>query len=371
MKFQVDRQDFHKAISKVEGIISAREIRSVISNILLEAADGKLTLTTTDLEIGIKTSINADVKQSGTITLPAKKLSQTVRELRSEQISFVVQAEHQVELMDAGGKSQAHIIVIGAPADEYPRIPTLPDRKFTPFPAGTAHEMIRKTGYAVAEEDARYVFNGLYIVSKGKQVSFVGTDGRRLSKVEREFTEEPPLADGLIVPNKAVRELQKLLDSGADGKVAYDEKERRLYFRLGEVDLITKLIEGQYPDFAQVIPKKLDSEVVIDRAAFENSLRTVSVMAAETSRQVRFTFSAGSLRLSASTPDLGESHDTIALDYKGDEVTIAFNSGYVMDILRVLTTQELRLAFSSPSAPAVIRDPQDDHFIAVIMPMKI
>ena len=371
MKFQVDRAEFQKAISRVEGIISAREIRSVISNILVEAQDGKVTLTTTDLEIGIKTSLTGQVQEPGAITLPAKKLSQTVREFRSENMQFNAEADNRIMLMDAGGQSRAHITLIGAPADEYPRIPSLPDKKFTPFPAGVALEMMKKTGYAVAEEDARYVFNGLYIINKGTRVAFVGTDGRRLSKVERDFPEEPPFASGIILPNKAVKELQKLLDSGADGRVAHDEKERRVYFRLGDVDLITKLIEGQYPDYQQVIPRKLDTELVFNRVNFEHSLRTVSVMASETSRQVRFTFSGDGLRLSSQTPDLGEAYDTLDVPYTGEEMTIAFNSHYVMDIIRVLDTEEIRLSFSNPSAPAVIRDPGDQEFVAVIMPMKI
>ncbi len=371
MKFQVHRSDFQKAISRVDGIISAREIRSVISNILIEADEGRIILTTTDLEIGIKTSLPAQVEKPGEVTVPAKKLSQAIREFRSEEIRFAMDDDHRIDLFGVGEKSKAHITLIGAPADEYPRIPTLPDKKFTPFPAGVAQEMIRKTGYAVAEEDARYVFNGLYVVSQGKRVAFVGTDGRRLSKVEREFAEEPPFSGGIILPNKAVRELHKLLDSGSDGRVAHDDKERRVHFRLGDVDLITKLIEGQYPDYQQVIPRRLENDLNLNRSDFEHSLRTVAVMASETSRQVRFSFQSGLLRLDASTPDVGESHDVIEIPYSGEPVTIAFNSGYIMDILRVLDSEEIRFSFTGPSAPAVIRDPKDDQFVAVIMPMKI
>ncbi len=371
MKFKVDRQEFHKAINKVESIISAREIRSVISNILIEAEGGRAVLTATDLEIGIKTSIEVETSTPGTLTLPAKKLSQAIREFHGASLSIEADADHRVTIVDASGVSKARITIMGAPSDEYPVIPTLPDKKFTVFPPGTVLEMIRKTGYAVAEEDARYVFNGLYMINDGNKVSFVGTDGRRLAKIEREFPETLPFKEGVILPNKAMRELHKLLDSGGEGKVAYEEKDRRVYFRLGGVDLIAKLIEGQFPDYQQVIPSKLENKIQVNRERLEKSVRQVAVMAAEPSRQVRVSFQSGAMNIAASTPDLGEAQDSIETGYSGEEITIAFNSNFMMDVVRVIGTEEVSIGFTSPSSPAVIQEPDDKDFISVIMPMKI
>ena len=371
MKFKVDRQELHKAIGKVEGIISAREIRSVISNILVEAEGDKIVLTTTDLELGIKTSVKVEIERPGTITLPAKKLSQAIREFRGTEIILEADPDYKVTIQDPSGVSKAQITLMGASSEEYPVIPTLPDKRYVSFPTGDSLEMIRKTSHSIAEEDARYVFNGLYIINTDNKVSFVGTDGRRLSRIERQFPETLPFTEGIILPNKAVRELHKLLDSSVEGKVAYEEKDRRIYFRLGDVDLISKLIEGQYPDYEQVIPKKLEFKLQLNRGGLENSLRQVSVMAAEPSRQVRLNFTSSGINISASTPDLGEARDNIESDYKGEELTIAFNSNYVMEVIRGLPVDDIVIGFSSPSAPVVILDPKDDNYISVIMPMKL
>lgn len=371
MKFKVDRQEFHRAIATVESIIPAREIRSIISNILIEAEQGRIILTATDLEMGIKTSLQVQTQEKGRLTLPAKKLSQAIREFRGSEILFQSDSEDRITIQDASGVSKARITLMGAPSDEYPVIPTLAEDRYTQFPVSIAIEMIKRTAYAMAEEDARYVFNGLYITSNGNKTSFVATDGRRLSRITREFPEPLPFKDGVILPNKAVREVQKLMDASVEGKIAFDERERRVYFRLGSVDLITKLIDGQFPDYEQVIPRKVTSKVKLDRAALENSLRQVAVMAAEPSRQVRLIFNDNSLAISASTPDIGEAQDAISVDYKGEETAIAFNSNYLLDILKVIGVSEIAIGFSSSAAPAMTEDPADPDFVAVVMPMKI
>ncbi len=371
MKFKVDKQKFHKAITTVESIISSREIRSVISNVLIEVQNNTATLTATDLELGIKTSLEVETEQPGTITVPARKLSQSIREFRGSTISFESDEENRITIQDATGVSHARIMLMGTPSEEYPAIPSLPEDRYTSFPAAVSMDMIRKTGYAIAEEDARYVFNGLFLQNDGTKVSFVGTDGRRLAKIDRVFPETLAFQDGIIIPNKGVRELQKLLDSGETGMIAYDDRERRIHFRLGVVDLICKLIDGQYPDYRQVIPNTMSHKLKVNRLTLENSLRQVAVMAAEPSRQVRFTFAKGSITIAASTPDVGEAQDILSTEYDGEEITIAFNSNYLIDVIKVLNGEDIILGFSSSSAPAVILDPEDDDFVSVIMPMKV
>lgn len=371
MKFEINRQDFHKAIHTVESIISAREIRSVVSSILIEATADELILTATDLEIGIKTTLAVSGAVAGKITLPAKKLSQSIREFRGEKIEFESNAEHHITIKDPSGQSRAVITLMGASSDEYPQIPTLAAKDYITFPVSIMQDMIRHTSYSMAEEDARYVFNGLFLQNSGKGVDIVATDGRRLSRVKRDFPEELPFKDGIILPNKAVRELQKLLDPENEGQIAFDKKDRRVYFRLGNVDLITKLIEGQFPDYNQVIPKSLESIVEVDHSSLEHSIRQVAVMAAEPTRQVRLIFSPGNLTIEAATPDIGEARDTLPIDYEGEELTIAFNSNYIIDVVKIVKTEKLKLGFSSSNAPAVIQDPDDADFTAVIMPMKL
>lgn len=375
MKFTVDKSIFQKAIHTVEGIISAREIRSVISNILIEAGREGITLTATDLELGIKTTVPAETEEPGTITLPAKKLSQSVREFRGSSISFQTDSEDRVSISDSSKVTKARISLMGSPSDEYPALTKMPDDAFVSFPTGVFTEMIRKTSYAVAEEDARYVFNGLYIQNEGAETTFVGTDGRRLARIIRTLETALPFdstkSQQVILPNKGVRELSKLLDGNEAGSVAFDPSDRRVYFRIADVELICKVIDGEFPRYDQVIPKKQDHLIEINRRELENALRQVAVMAAEPSRQVKLTFAADSLLVSASTPDIGEAQDSIPIQYSGEEMTVAFNSNYLLDIIKVLDIEILSIGFTSPSAPADIRDPGDERFVSVIMPMKL
>ena len=362
---------FQKAISRIEGIISAREIRSVISSILIESDKDTITLTATDLDISMKTTLPAKIEKAGAITAPAKKLSQIIKEFRFESVEIDSDAENKISIRDGAGKAKTEIHLMGAPSDEFMLPSPIKDSHFKQFPPALVNEMIRRTSYAIAEEDARYVFNGLYMESEGDQAVFVGTDGRRLARIARNFPESLPVDKGVVVPVKAIRELTRLIGTVDEGFVGYDSEEGRLYFKLGDVELITRLIDGNFPDYRQVIPRKLDHEVKLNRDALRLSLRQAAVLAAEPSRQIRLEFSPGTLVVSSSTPDLGNVNDPMSCEYQGEEVTIAYNSNYLLDVLGVLNSEDILLGFSTASAPTVIKDPDDAEFVAVVMPMKI
>ena len=259
---------------------------------------------------------------------------------------------------------------MGSSAEEYPSIHFPSDDQYVSIPSSTMSEMLRLTVYSIAEDDARYTFNGLYMKSENGILNFVATDGRRLSLVQRKFSQDPPFSKGLILPHKAVKELQKLSEL-EDLSVAYDDTEKRLFFKSDNMNLISKLIDGNYPDYMQVIPEKVEYEVTFSKGRLESVLRHVSVMAAEPSRRVLFQFQSGSVEVTSQTPDIGESHDTILAEYKGEDIPIAFNSNYFLDVIRNLSCDDIILGFSSSNAPVVVKNPQDKDFTAVIMPMKI
>lgn len=369
MRFEADKNDLHKAVATVEGIIPAREIRSVISNVLIETKGEQATMTATDLELAIRTSFSVASGKDGRITLPARTLGKGIRELPAGKVVVESDTSGQTHVR-AAAQTRGGYDFMGAPADEFPSIPSIASDSFHSLPSSVLLEMIRKTTYAIAEEDARYVFNGLYLINKGKSVTIVATDGRRLSRITREFPGELPFKQGVIIPGKAVRELQKLLGGAENASVAFDEKDRRLHFRVDQVDMICKLIDGQFPDYEQVIPQKIDKKLTLDRSAFEQAVRMAAVMAGEPSKQVRLTFSSGTVMFTAQTPDVGNSSTPMECDYKGEEITIAFNSNYLLDVTRVLDASELLLGFSSANSPSVLMEAADPQFVAVIMPMK-
>ncbi|MCE9597718.1 MAG: DNA polymerase III subunit beta [Spirochaetia bacterium] len=370
MKFTVDRQQFLKAITTVDGIIPSREIRSVYSNVLIEADKGNAVLTTTDLEIGLKTSIPIQMDKKGSTTVPAKKLTQVIGAMDGDSIEISVD-DDKINIYAPQARTKPKVHLVTSPASDYPASTSAPESSFVSFPAAVLREMITKTFYAMAQDDSRYVFNGLYLKVVKNTLIIVATDGRRLSKIERELPNALPFKEGIILPAKAVKELVRLLDASEEAALAFDEKEKRVHIRVGRVDLVCKLIDGNFPDYEQVIPKKLDHKIKINRIELEKAMRQAASVAIEPARQVRMSFTSGNVGFQASTPDLGGSESSLDCEYGGPEMVIGFNSVYIMDVLKVLASDDVQLGFSSPSSPSVVSDPADPDFLAVVMPMKI
>jgi len=370
MKFTVDRQQFLKAITTVDGIIPSREIRSVYSNVLIEADKGFAVLTTTDLEIGLKTSVPIQLERKGSTTVPAKKLTQVIGAMDGDTIEITLDDE-KIFIFAPNAKTKPRVHLVTSPASDYPATAPDPENSFISFPAAVLREMILKTYYAMAQDDSRYVFNGLFFKSVKNTLIVVATDGRRLSKIQRDLPEVLPFKDGAIVPAKAVKEFVRLLDASEEAAIALDEKDKRIYIRIGRVDLICKLIDGSFPDYEQVIPKKLEHKIKINRTELEKAIKQAASVAIEPARQVRLTFEPGAVGFQASTPDLGGSESSLECEYNGPEMLIGFNSVYIMDVLKIMSADDVQLGFYSPSSPSVISDPADADFLAVVMPMKI
>ncbi len=370
MKFAVDRQQFLKAITTVDGIIPSREIRSVYSNVLIEADKGEAVFTTTDLEIALKTTLPITLEKKGSTTVPAKKLTQVIGNLDGDTIDVSVEGGELV-IVSPNAKTRPRMHLVTSPASDYPPTASAPESSFVDFSPAVLREMILRTHYSMAQDDSRYVFNGIFLKSVKNSLIVVATDGRRLSKVSREFSSPLPFKDGAILPAKAVKELVRLMDAGEEARLSFDEKDKRVHFRIGRVDLVTKLIDGSFPDYEQVIPRKLDHKIRINRVDLERAIRQTAIVAIEPARQIRFAFSEGSLGFQASTPDLGGAESALDCEYNGPDMVIGFNSVYLMDVLKVIPGDDVMLGFSSPQSPCTIGDPADPDFLAVVMPMKI
>jgi DNA polymerase-3 subunit beta len=369
MKIIVNKAEFQKSITKIEGIISSRELKSQLSNILFEADHDTLKLTATDLEVFLKTIIECNVHEPGEITLPARKISQITKTIRGDEVELSSNESFETVILDKSGVSNARFAILGLPKSEFPTIPKIDEESLIEFPNSIFLDMLKQTSYAIAEEDSRFVFNGLYLVSEGPNVTLVATDGKRMSKIEREFSTELLFKDGIIIPFKAIREIQKILDSGGNAKLALIGNQ--LFIQCGDVELLCNLIEGQFPNYNQVIPKEFGFEAVIDREALFNSIKSVSVLANEQSKQIRFSFDKNKLTIVAHTPEVGEADDYLSCEYDGDALNIGFNFSYILDAIQNIPDEKLKLGINSETAPLVIQNNNDDNFVAVIMPMKL
>jgi DNA polymerase-3 subunit beta len=375
VKFKVDRNKLQKAIGTV--IDATASNNSILTHIMVEARDNALTLTATNLEITMRCRVESDVLEPGVIALPSKKLNLSVREFRGDVIQMESSEDENVAMKDVSGKTRAKVTINGSPAGDFPSIESPEESKYIQFPVDMFMEMMRKTQYAIATEDARYVFNGMYITSENGTTVCVGTDGRRLSRVSREFPGGVSFGDNHIIPLDACKKLQNIFDSGEPGYFAYEKdsespmNRNTLHFRSGSIDMICKLIDGQYPNYKQVIPDKVSYRVSVNRQNLESAIRQVAVMAAEPTKQVRFKLSKGELGIASQTQDVGDANDSIPCEYDGPEMEIAFNSNYLTDVTRSMSSDNIEIGFSSHSAPMIMIDPEDQGFVAVVMPMKI
>ncbi|MCB1189464.1 MAG: DNA polymerase III subunit beta [Leptospiraceae bacterium] len=371
MKFVVKTTDFQKAISSVEGVITVREINSILSKIKVEVDDSKVYLSATDLEISIKTSVEAEAISKGNISLPARQLSSTFKLLNFAN-TLVENDENNPTISiitDAEKKVDYRMNINGMEGDEIKTIAKVDTEETVEFPCEILAEMIKKTFYSVAVEDTRFVFNGLFISNDGDKVSCVGTDGRRLSKVDRVFPTTLPFSEGVIIPHKAIKEISKMIETSENGRIGLVDKQ--IYLSNESIELQCKLIDGTYPDYESVIPKSSNYSVRVPREEFQVALRQAISVAEEPSRQIRLKFSNNQLNLNASTPGSTEVNININIDYQDEDIVIAFKGDYLVDVLKSIDNPEVIIEFSNQNAPAVFKDPNDEQFVSVIMPMKI
>ncbi|AVQ13671.1 DNA polymerase III subunit beta [Leptospira santarosai] len=373
MKIKVNTSEFLKAIHAVEGVISAREIKSILSNLKIEAEGKEVSLSATDLEISIKTSLPAEIVQAGSISLPAKQLSNFFKTIHFEETVLSLEESDGessvVYITDASGKNDYKSKISGMDAEEIKTISKVNSSQISSFPSTLINDMIRKTSYAIAHEDQRFIFNGLYMIPDGNKLIFVGTDGRRLCKIERTLPSPLQFKDSIIVPAKAIREISKMIATSETGNIGLIDSQ--IYASANNIELLCKLIEGNFPNYEQVIPQSSKFSTTISKEEFQISLRQVLTAAEEPSRQVKLTFSKNNLNLFAQTHGASEANINKPIEYSGNEITIAFKGEYLMDIFRSIDDNEVKIEFSDASSPVIFKDPSDPEFISVIMPMKL
>ena len=371
MKVKVNKTNIQKAISSIEGIISVREIRSVLSNILIEANQDQLVLTASNINITLSQPLLAEVSVPGSISLPARKLSQIINVIKGDSLYLESDKNNSVSIQNNPDSSGAQITLMGSPASDYPATADVSSDKYNPFSVPLFLKALDSTSYAMAKEDVRYVFNGTFIMTDKEKTLFVATDGRRLAFNGIDLKNPFPVKESFILPYLTVKELQKQSGESGEGSVAFDNDNKRLCFKIGNLTIISKTIDGTFPNYKEVIPDKVEHELELKTEEFINAVNQVSIMGAEPSRQLKIKFDRDTLGLYASTPDLGEAQDNITIDYKGEGLEMAFNSYYLLEAVKSMDTETFKFGFSSSSSPAVIRRPDDDSLTAVIMPMNI
>lgn len=363
MKFSVSKERLLQGLQTVQNVVSTRTTLPILSNVLLRADEAGVHLTTTDLDVGVRSRIEATVERPGATTLPARRFFSIVRELPANDIHMEVDSKSTASIKSG----QSFFKILGLPEEEFPPLPAFQDAKVFTIGQKELRDGLRKTSYAISTDETRYVLNGILFAFKDNKLMLVATDGRRLGLIEIELEFPKSQEIELIVPSKAVNELQRLLTDA--GELRMSVTENQVAFEVGDTLLVSKLVDGNYPNYRQVIPGEPRERITIERELFLNAVHRVSLLASEKSNSVKLVFSKNNVDITANSPDIGEARESIAIAYKGKDVSVAFNPMYLMDPLRNLTNDEVFIDLIDEMSPAVIKIPAP--FLYVLMPMRV
>ncbi|MFN7982006.1 MAG: DNA polymerase III subunit beta [Vicinamibacterales bacterium] len=369
MELVVRKHDLLRELQLFQGIVERKNTIPILANVLLDAKDGEVKFLATDLEVGLRSRCEATITKPGALTLPAKKLYEIVKSLPDTDIRI---AEDKSGVKVAADRFDSRMQTL--PKDDFP---TLPDGTGTPtatLSSASLKEMVAKTQFAITGEDTRYFLNGAQFVLKGDQMSLVATDGHRLALVTVTRPDTPKDAPEVkaILPKKTLSELGRLLTEG-DGSVGYERGENHLFFDVGGRRLISRMIDGQFPAYERVIPKGNDKHIEFERERLTNAVKRVQILSNERSRAVKFLVEKGKVEVTSSSPELGEAHETLPVDYNGPSLQICFNAQYVLDFLAVVSTDVVALELKDEVSQAVMTPvgAEGYEYTYVIMPMRV
>ena len=368
MNLTITKEQILAGLQAVQNVVSTRTTLPILSNVMLRAEKDRVEFTATDLDVTIACSVEAKVKKPGATTVPVKKLFGITRELNGSEIDLEVDEKNICSVRCGASFYKIH----GLGADEFPPLPKFKDEKKVSLSQETLKAMMRKTSFAVSSDESRYVLNGIFISLKDHKMTLVATDGRRLALVDEEVEISEKSSGEFIVPAKAVTELNRLMQDKGEVEIKFGENQASFALKDDKgfsVLLITKLIEGNYPNYRQVIPSETKERVPLVREEFLQALRRAEIMTSEKANSVKLTFGKNNLAITANSPEVGEARESLAVNYKGKEIAIAFNPRYLIDALAALTEDEVFFELVDELSPGVLKI--NGPFLYVVMPMRL
>jgi DNA polymerase-3 subunit beta len=369
MELVVRKNDLLRELQLFQGIVERKNTIPILANVLLDAKDGEVKFLATDLEVGLRSKCDATVSKPGVLTLPAKKLYEIVKSLPDTDVRI---AEDKTGVKVAADRFDSRMQTL--PKDDFPTLPDAGGNVTATLPGSSLKEMISKTQFAITGEDTRFFLNGALFVLRPDSMSLVATDGHRLAlvSVKRDGGDPGVSEVKAILPKKTMGELARLLADG-DVPVLYERGENHLFFDVGGRKLISRMIDGQFPAYERVIPKGNDKHIEFERDRLTSAVKRVALLANERSRSVKFVIDKGKVDVTSSSPELGEAHETLPVDYSGVALQICFNAQYVLDFLSVVSTDVVALELKDEVSQAMMTPVGADayDYTYVIMPMRV
>lgn len=373
MKFVISTQELNYLISKCLNVVAQKATVPILGNILVKAEKGHLTLTATDMIVGVRCSTEAKILQEGATALPAKRFAQLIRELTAANVEISTNENDVTEIVADSSRFRLH----GMSESEFPLLPDVTEATQFTLHQSKLKDMLFRTSFAVSREDTRYVLTGVLLDIKLGRATFVGTDGKRLARNSLAVPLDPSFSGQFIVPLKAVEEIQKILEDDTAGACVYLMQDK-IAVEANNCIIISKLLFGEYPDVTRVIPSQPETIVSLHRDELITLLRQISLFTADTSHSVRFAFKPGELQLTANTMEIGEGKVSMPVNYKGQKLEIAFNPNFFLDILRHSKNESVLMGVTDSFNPGVITDQEGAISIEegatplfVLMPMRL
>jgi len=358
MRLTISREKLQEGLAAVTASIPAKTTLPVLANILVETTDRGIKLSGTDLDIAVSTEVAADVESPGAVTIPAKKLSEIARELPPSPVKIAAIGEQRITL--ECGRSRFKLL--GLPRDEFPTFPSVKFNESWRIKSGNLQKLIAHTSFAVSTEESRPILNGVLWELRPD----------RLAKMEILIDSNSGPSHDLIVPPKALEQVRRLFPAEEDLEIARGEN--HIGFRSPFTSVFSRLIEGPYPNYELVIPRDNDRSAVADKGALISALKRMSVVASDQTHRIRLSFNSGMLKFSVQTPDLGEAQDELPIRYTGDQLDIGFNASYLLEILRYIPTDEVKLTFKAPERAATL-EPEgwsdSASYLCLVMPLRL
>jgi len=366
MNFSITRQNLQKGLAAVSASIPAKTTLPVLSNILFETTEEGIRMSGTDLDVGVRVRVAADVTTPGAITAPGKKLQEIARELPDHPVTISTRGD-QIELKCG----RAQFKLNGLPAEEFPNLPDVPFEDGWSIAGKQLQALIHHTSFAVSTEESRPILNGVLWELRDGHMRMVATNGHRLARMTVPAGSSSATSTDLIVPPAALQQVQRLFSP--DDEIRVSRAGNHLGFHSGGTEIYTRLIEGSYPNYEQVIPKDNDRVAIVDRKALEGAVKRMAVVASDQTHRIRMQLDQGRMNLNVLTPDLGEGHDELELTYEAEGMEIGFNANYLLEVLRYIPSEEIKMTFKAPERAATVEPVGEGvpDYLCLVMPLRL
>ena len=375
MEFKINKDHFSNGLQQVLNVVGTRSAMPILGNVLIEASADHISLTTTNLDIGIRCRITAVVTTEGSITLPVRKLATIVKELPQQEVFFELASNNQAKITSGGSIFK----VMGIGTDEFPPLPSFENQHVFKLEQNDLANMLKSVSFAQSSDENRYILNGVYFNFSDENLTLVATDGRRLALTSYELEADSSDTGSLILPAKTVSEIERLVGKGESVKIAFNDRQVAFEIAIedeegnsGLIDhiyLVSKIVEGNFPNYRQVIPKETEHRIKIERELFLECVHRAALVTSEKSNSIKLKISNNLMEIMGSSAEYGESHESMGIAYEGPDVQIAFNPTFLMEPLRALSHDEIFFEFKDELSPGLVKTL--NQFLCVIMPLRL